>query len=110
MKIDVKSYVDLHNKTNENRITRYHVYKMINEGKLKAHKGYKNKWIIELKEPETPTEYTVKEFVEAYNKKHRKSTKITIEEVRKMLADGILKGEKVNRKWVIYSSPTRKIK
>lgn len=115
IEVDVKQYVEDYNKNHEQEpITRYDVYNMIHEGKLKAHKGAKGKWIIELKQSEPKKtkkakEYSVKEFVAEYNKKHPKCT-ITIEEVRKMLSDGTIKGEKVNRKWVVYSSPSRRIK
>ena len=115
IELDVKQFVEEHNNKNvTDPITRYDVYNMIKEGKLNAHRGEKNKWIIELtiKEPKKTKktkEYSVKEFVEAYNGKHPKCP-ITVEEARKMLTDGILKGEKVNRKWVVYTSPTRKVK
>lgn len=99
-------------------IDRFDVYQMIKEGKLNAHKGYKGAWILDVTireevEVEKPAkkvkEYSVKEFVEIYNEKHPK-TPVTAVEVRKALTDGKLKGKKVNRKWVITSSPSRKIK
>lgn len=112
IEVDVKQYVEDYNKTHEQKtITRHDVYKMIHEGKLKAHKGARGKWIIELKQPEPKKVkgYSVKEFVAEYNKKHPKCI-ITIEEVRKMLTDGTIKGEKVNRKWIVYASPSKRIK
>ena len=104
-------------------IDRFDVYKMIKEGKLTAHKGAKGAWIIELTvqeevEVEVPStkkskkkakEYTVKEFVEAYNKKHSKNP-ITIPEVRKLLTTGKLDGDKVSGKWAVTASPSKRVK
>ena len=123
VQMKVAEYVEKHNASSEKKINRHDVYKMIKEGQLKAHKGYKGAWIIDV-EVEEPVKkcpikravrktkkYTVKEFVEAYNKKFT-SNPITIPEVRKLLANGSLKlkGEKVDRKWVISQSPSRRIK
>lgn len=106
-------------------ITRHDVYKMIKNGEIKAHRGYKNKWILEIEvkeefeveEPVKPSkksskktkEYTVKEFVEAYNKKHPKST-ITVPEARKFIADDKLAAKKVSGKWVVTATPSKRIK
>lgn len=119
VEMKVADFVKLYNSRHENKINRHDVYKMIKNGKLNAHKGYKNAWIlnveveeeVEVKEPskKKTKEYTVKEFVQAYNNRHKKVT-ITIPEARKLLADGILKGEKRSGKWVITSSPSRRIK
>lgn len=123
VQMKVAEYVEKHNASSEKKINRHDVYKMIKEGQLKAHKGYKGAWIIDV-EVEEPVKkcpikraarktkkYTVKEFVEAYNKKFTNNP-ITIPEVRKLLANGSLKlkGEKVDRKWVISQSPSRRIK
>lgn len=119
VEMKVAEFVKLYNSRHDDKIDRHDVYKMIKNGKLKAHKGYKNAWIlnveveeeVEVKEPskKKTKEYTVKEFVQAYNNNHKKVT-ITIPEARKLLADGILKGKKISGKWVITSSPRRRIK
>lgn len=121
VEMKVAEYVAYHNGSTlevEKEIDRFDVYKMIKEGKLKAHKGRKGAWILEvaIEEEEVKTkksadvkEYSVKEFVEIYNEKHPKTT-VTVVEVRKLLTDGKLKGKKVNRKWVITASPNSRIK
>lgn len=108
-------------KNDEKKINRHDVYNMIKDGKLKAHKGFKGAWIIDVeiyeevkkkskkKSNKKAKEYSVKEYVEAYNKKFPNCV-ITVPEVRKLIADGKLKAEKVNRKWVIKSSPSKRIK
>lgn len=122
--VKVAEYVEHYNASvidEEDKITRHDVYKMIKEGKLEAVKNEKNAWLITVKiekeievdVPECPSKkcksYTVKEFVELYNKRHSKNP-ITISEVRKLLSEGKLKGEKVNRKWTVTASPSRRIK
>ena len=101
-------YVEYHNKHNEEKITRKDVYKMISQGKLSAEKNARGHWIIKVT-IEEQVEYTPSEFVEEYNKKHKKET-ITVEMVRKMAANGVIKAHKVGRKWVILQSPKKKIK
>lgn len=122
----VKQYTVEHPELN-----RKDVYKLIKEGTLKAHKGYKGAWVIEdvvsetievadecpskgntkkgKSSKKTPKTYTTKEFLEIYNKKHPKST-ITLAELRLMLINKVVNGEKVNGKWVIHESPSRRVK
>lgn len=117
IEMKVSDYVEEYNSKSDKKINRHDVYKMIKEGKLKAHKGYKGAWIIEIdkknpkkKKSKTKSKkYTVKEYVEEYNKKFP-NAKVTVPEVRKFLSDGIIKGKKVDRKWEITSSPSKRIK
>lgn len=110
--MSVKEYVNIHNTTQDSKITRYDVYDMIKEGTLKAHKGYKGAWVLEIEVEEknkSTKKYSVKEFVEAYNEKHKKSP-ITVVEVRQLIATGDIKAKKVSGKWVISTSPSKRIK
>lgn len=91
------------------QLTRKEVYKMINEGKLKATK-VKGAYVIEVPQEKKATKkYTVKEFVEAYNKKHLECI-ITERKVRELASKEIITAEKVSGKWVIMESPSRRIK
>lgn len=114
----VAEYVEMYNKDHDVKINRMDVYAMIKHGDLKAHKGAKGAWIIELvvkeevketkpKKAKKVKEYTVKEWMEAYNKKNNES--FSESKVRKLLEKGIIKGEKVDRKWKITTSPSKKI-
>lgn len=89
-------------------ITRKDVYKMISEGKLKATK-VKGAWVIEVPEKKTKKTYTVKEFVQEYNKKHTGCI-ITEKKVRELASKELIAAEKVSGKWVILESPSKKIK
>lgn len=90
-------------------ITRKDVYKMIKEGKLKATK-VKGAYVIEITEKKKPTKkYTVKEFVEEYNKKHLDCI-VTEKKVRELASKEIITAEKVSGKWVILESPSKKIR
>lgn len=132
VKMKVAEFVEKHNKENAGKqITRHDVYAMIKSGDLKAHKGFRNAWIIEFDveeeievevpdpvKPKSPSSkksskkdkiYTVKEFVKAYNEKHVKNP-TTVEEVRKLLKQEKLKGEKVYGKWMVTASPSKRIK
>lgn len=123
---NVKQYTTEHPELN-----RKDVYKLIKEGTLKAHKGYKGAWVIEdvvsetievpdecpskgntkkrMPSKKSPKTYSTKEFLESYNKKHPRTT-ITLAELRLMLINGVVNGEKVNGKWVIHQSPSRRVK
>lgn len=91
------------------KITRKDVYKMIAEGKLKATK-VKGAWVIEVPDEKKPAKtYTVKEFVEAYNKKHVDCI-ITEKKVRELASKDIITAKKESGKWVILDSPRKKIK
>lgn len=92
-----------------NHITRKDVYKMIKEGKLKATK-VKGAYVIEITEKKKSTKkYTVKEFVEEYNKKHLDCI-VTEKKVRELASKEIITAEKVSGKWVILESPSKKIR
>lgn len=108
--MSVKEFVEEYNKSNKEKVSinRHNVYDMIKEGKLKAHKGYKGAWVLEI-EVETSKTYTTKEFVEEYNKKHKKQP-ITVVEVRQLIERGVIDAEKVAGKWVIKSTPSKRIK
>lgn len=54
-----------------------------------------------------PKTYSTKEFLESYNKRHPK-TPLTIAELRVMLMNGKVFGEKISGKWVIYQSPIKR--
>lgn len=111
LEMSVKEYLNFHYSKTQEKINRHDVYRMIKEGKLKAHKGYKNAWVLEIevvKKTKKPKTYTVKEFVESYNKKHKDC--ITVLEVRKMIKDGIIKGDKVKGKWLVMQTPSKRIK
>ena len=73
-----------------------------------AYKNEKGHWISRVEET-TVKEYSPSEFVEEYNKRHKKET-ITVEMVRKFAKEGTIKARKENRKWVILESPRKKIK
>lgn len=103
VKMSVTEYIQ----ANES-ITRKDVYKMIAEGKLKATK-VKGAWVIEIPEKKATKTYSVKEFVEAYNKKHIDCI-VTEKKVRELAKKEIIASEKVNGKWVILQSPSKKIK
>ena len=92
------------------KITRKDVYKMIAEGKLNATK-VDGAYVIEVpgKKKKTKKTYTVKQFVEEYNKKHPKYI-ITEKKVRELASKELIAAEKVSGKWVILESPSRKIK
>ena len=91
------------------QLTRKEVYKMIKEGKLKASK-VKGAYIIEVPQnSSSKKKYTVKEFVEEYNKKHVECI-ITEKKVRELASKEIITAEKVSGKWVIMESPSRKLK
>lgn len=101
-------YVEYHNKHNEKKITRKDVYKMINKQELFAEKNEKGHWVIKVT-TEVVQEYSPSEFVEEYNKRHKKDP-ITVQMVRKMAVAGAIKATKENRKWIIFESPKKKIK
>lgn len=91
------------------KITRKEVYKMIKEGKLKATK-VKGAYVIEITEKKKATKkYTVKEFVEEYNKKHVDCV-VTEKKVRELASKEIITAEKVSGKWVIMESPSKRLK
>lgn len=118
--LSVKEYVALHPE-----LDRYDVYDLIKDGKLTAHKGARGAWVIVVEEETTTKEttkkakkkeiekeikkYSTKEFLELYNEKHPKST-ITLVELRLMLTNGKVVGEKVGGKWEVYQSPSKRIK
>lgn len=89
-------------------ITKKKVYKLINSGKLKAHKNEKGAWIIEVEIEPNTKEYTVKEFVDEYNRRHLDSI-ITINKVRALAAKGIIHAKKLCGKWIISDSPRKTI-
>lgn len=103
-KLSVAEYVEMHNSLSDTIINRHNVYAMIREGKLKATRGARGAWIIEIEEVES---YTVKEFIDIYNKNF--NTPINRTEVRKLIDRGLIKAEKVSGKWKIYSNPRRRI-
>lgn len=112
IEMKVADYVAKHNNsiTDESKkITRHDVYDMIKKGELKAHKGYRGAWILELEDTTKTKTYTVKEYVETYNKKFAR-VPVTVPEVRKLLSDGKLEGKKVSGKWIVTSSPSKRIK
>ena len=91
------------------KITRKDVYKMIAEGTLKATK-VKGAWVIEVPaEKKASKTYTVKQFVEEYNKKHGDCA-ITEKKVRELASKEIITAKKVSGKWVILDSPRKQIK
>lgn len=97
-------------------LTQRKVWALIKDGKIKAHKNALRRWVIEEEEPSDKTKktkssktYSTKEFLEIYNKKHPKNT-ITLIELRLMLTNGKLDGEKVNNKWVVHQSPSKQLK
>ena len=62
IKMTVSEYIEQHSD-----VTRKEVYRMIADGKLKATK-VKGAWIIEIAPEKKVKEYTVRQFVEEYNK------------------------------------------
>lgn len=90
-------------------ITKNKVYKLINKGELKAHKNEKGAWVIEIEVAPPAKEYSVKEFVDEYNKKHLDAI-ITINKVRALAAKGIIQAKKLCGKWIITENPRKKIK
>ena len=123
--MSVKEYIAAHP---DMKLDRNKVYTLIKDGKLTAHKGAKGAWVISeevevetisntndgprkdkkrMPSKKTSKTYSTKEFLEAYNKKHPK-TPLTIAELRVMLMNGKVFGEKINGKWVIYQSPIRR--
>lgn len=109
-KMTIKEYIEEYKKTHDDAIYRHKVYKMINNGELSATKDEKGRWLIDIKvaEEKPAKEYSVNEFVEIYNKKHPKAV-ITKKQVRELAASGKINAKKVNRKWVIMESPSRKL-
>lgn len=106
--VSVAQFVDEYNKTHEDKIYRHKVYDMIKRGELKATRGDNNAWLIRI-EIEQATRYTSAEFVEKYNKYHKKDP-ITIKKVRELAVAGKIKAMKIDRKWIIEESPRKKIK
>lgn len=116
VKMKVSEYVEYYNSLHsDDKINRHHVYDMIKEGKLTAEKSPRNAWIIDVVIEETvkvekpEKEYSVKKFVEMYNKKHP-NYPVSAAEVRKLVVDGKLKGYKKGRTCVITASPRKRIK
>lgn len=121
IEMSTKEYVEQYNSTHKDQITRYDVYDLIKQNKLKAHKGYRGAWVIELEKPENKKPckcknckcdkkvYSTKEFVEAYNKKHPKAT-ITVKELRYLIEAGEVKAKKVSGKWQVSADPRLRIK
>lgn len=108
VELSVNEYIKDYNATHTTSITRHNVYKMIKDGTLKAHKNDKGAWVIEIKE--TPCrEYSTKEFITAYNKKHTEAV-ITVKQIRELASKGLIKAKKVSNKWVIMESPNAKLK
>lgn len=106
--LSVKEYIAKFS-TEENPIKPKDVYKAIHTGVLKATRGYKNAWVIEVNVPVACHEYTTAEFVEEYNKKHRKNH-IVVKDVRKAIEEGKLEAHKESGKWIITDSPSKRIK
>lgn len=104
----VSEYVDLYNNSHEDKITRHNVYKMIKEGKLTAKKNELGYWIITV-EDEPIKEYTPKEFVEKYNRRHPKKP-ITVKKIREFASEGKIKAKKHLGKWIIMENPNKLIK
>lgn len=132
VEMTVTEYIGAHNASqSDDKITRNDVYKMIKDGKIKAHKGERNKWILEVTvqkeievEDECPSSkwgkkekpskktvktYTRKEFVEKYNEKHPK-TPITLGKLRAYIETGAVATEVRGGKRVIIASPSKRIK
>lgn len=118
--MSVQKYIETHL---DQSLTTKKVYKLIKDGKINAYKKG-GKWVIteetlvnipitkeaiDKKEKESKKKYTAKEFLEIYNDKHPKST-LTLVELRLMLVNGKVNGEKIGGKWVIYQSPSKRIK
>lgn len=118
--MSVQKYIEAHL---DQGLTTKQVYKLIKDGKIDAYKKG-GKWVIiektlvnipitkeaiDKKEKESKKKYTTKEFLEIYNEKHPKST-LTLVELRLMLVNEKVKGEKIGGKWVIYQSPSRRVK
>lgn len=107
MKIKVSEYIEM-NKKDGIKISRKDVYKLIYDGTLKAEKDARGTWVIDLPDKEEKR-YTVSEFVEEYNKKHKKD-QVDVKEVRKLLSDGKIKGYKKSGKWIVTQCARRLIK
>lgn len=102
VEMKVAEYIDHIYATEDIRLTCKDVYKMIKDGVLKAYKGPKNAWIIQLeikvgsckaKEKEEIKEYTVKEYAELKG--------MTVKKVRQFISDGKINAEKVSGKYII---------
>lgn len=102
-------YVEYYNKTHIDKIDRRKVYAMIQAKSLKARKGKYGAWFIKVKkevEEYVTTEYTVKEYTEAYNKLHRKN-QITEKKVRELIKKGKIEAVKKSGKYIITDCPRR---
>ena len=106
--IKVAEYVEEYNKSHDEKITRYDVYNMIKNGELKAEKDPRGAWLIRV-EIHEEKEYTVKQFVEAYNKRY-KNDPVTVKKVRELASQGKIKARKSLGRWIIIESPRKKIR
>lgn len=107
--IKVADYVEEYNKSHDEKITRHDVYKMIKNGELKAEKDPKGAWLIRVEIEKPGKEYSVKQFVEEYNRRY-KDEPITIKKVRELASTGKIKAKKSLGRWIILDSPRKKIR